>query len=692
MLFARALRVLPVVFPLALFVWTGLLGIDFGFHWDTPDHIAIISKTTETKTLLPIGKPLWITDPELSGGYYGYPSITYWLHLAGLVPEIIKAGGDISSTRVKEFVNSQAYVLRMRRIFLAVSSLAILWVYLTLLCWRGDWRQALLGAFLLAGSWEFAYHARWVATDALVLQFSALCLLMCVLALTDPAHRILFLRLGAAAAGLGVGAKYPAGALLLLVLTAAILTHSRTPWRMARLAMGLTAIMLATFLLTTPGALLQPWFFMAWLKFNQKHYAVSGHFGYDVPNQATHVKLILEYLSQSFFSAYRPVAIAVSAFVVAGMVVLLRDAKRFAILLMVLPALYIAYLSSNRVMIVRNLLIVTPYLAVFAAVGAWFLLERVPRIARYGLAAALTAIVGVNIAWLFASAKSIDEAKLPAWQIEQARRFVAEHANDRFYSSLEIRRRMRMSQEEARELTSEGRTGRSLVLTFAREGDEFLQWPANDPDLTEKVIGPYEVNFNYYPTWSGHNRIVILRADRARGITVPYIQAALRQDPDPQTPAPARHGGGPYLNCGEAAESCADGVCIRDLAGRPHLFPVQAGITEQSYWSVTFHQDALVFQVTGLQPGKAYRLGYIWWDVSGDGRIQSLAAISKDGGPEITLVPPSRLPPGGEGIGPTPLAVLLPTHSYAGGEVKILIRRHGASNVVMSDIYVEEVR
>jgi hypothetical protein len=44
------------------------------------------------------------------------------------------------------------------------------------------------------------------------------------------------------------------------------------------------------------------------------------------------------------------------------------------------------------------------------------------------------------------------------------------------------------------------------------------RWIANRPGFVERTISTYEVNYDYYPTWLGHEadyRIVILRNDRA---------------------------------------------------------------------------------------------------------------------------------------------------------------------------------
>jgi hypothetical protein len=69
-------RLLPVLVPLAIFVGTGLRGLDFGQPWDER-HFQIDPMTTVIRT----GRPL--------PGYYGYPSFDYWISAAAVIPDAI---------------------------------------------------------------------------------------------------------------------------------------------------------------------------------------------------------------------------------------------------------------------------------------------------------------------------------------------------------------------------------------------------------------------------------------------------------------------------------------------------------------------------------------------------------------------------------------------------------------------------
>ncbi len=105
--------VLLVFVPLVIFVATGLRGLDFGFHWDESYHFSTLRDALEKGTLLP--------------GGFRYPSSSHWLCVAGLVPELWNVDPEVSlSQRWIEALDGRDYLLRVRTIFLLVSSLSLL--------------------------------------------------------------------------------------------------------------------------------------------------------------------------------------------------------------------------------------------------------------------------------------------------------------------------------------------------------------------------------------------------------------------------------------------------------------------------------------------------------------------------------------------------------------------------------------
>ena len=219
---ALTLRCAPILLPLLILIGTGLWGLDFGLHWDErPWQIGPVKTMVQSHTLLP--------------GYYDYPSFDYWLNLLVLAPDVVtpRVGGESLIQHLLRTLDSHAYLMRLRVVYLVLASLTLVWVYLLVLQHGGKWLEALLAASLIACSWEVAYHLRWVATDGMLMQFAALTVLLAAQALKSPRQSWLFA--AAVVAGVGCGTKYPGGLLIVPVVLAALFKASRfTPREKAR--------------------------------------------------------------------------------------------------------------------------------------------------------------------------------------------------------------------------------------------------------------------------------------------------------------------------------------------------------------------------------------------------------------------------------------------------------------------------
>ena len=76
---------LLLLIPVALFLWTGARGIDFGEHWDEGFQVEIVQDAIANETLLP--------------GWYNYPSTSFALSIASLAPELLSL--DLSGMQTK---------------------------------------------------------------------------------------------------------------------------------------------------------------------------------------------------------------------------------------------------------------------------------------------------------------------------------------------------------------------------------------------------------------------------------------------------------------------------------------------------------------------------------------------------------------------------------------------------------------
>ena len=133
-----------------------------------------------------------------------------------------------------------------------------------------------------------------------------------------------------------------------------------------------------------------------------------------------------------------------SLVILLGAWALIRESRGQAVVFLSFPVLYLAYMSTQRVFIVRNVLVVTPFLAVAAARGVRFALTLVsPRLpsrnAALGVAAGLAVLcafaLGANAWWLYGAGQSIPRATTQRAVTEFATYLVARPAGTIFAAS-----------------------------------------------------------------------------------------------------------------------------------------------------------------------------------------------------------------------------------------------------------------
>jgi len=388
---------------MVILVGTGMRGIDYGLHWDErPWQIGPVKHMVERRTLLP--------------GYYNYPSFDYLLNLLVLSPDTVTARppGESLRQHLLHVLDSHAYVLRLRAIYLLITSLSIVWVYALVRQRGGSCPEALLAASLPACSWEVAYHLRWVATDGLLMQFGSVTVLLAIQALQTRKNS--WLMSAAVAAGLGFATKYPGGLLLLPVLLTALFISRAGRERTIRLV-KVTGLFALVYLAITPATVMQPSKFVHAVFYEMKHYA-TGHGGHTVSRGLEHLWRMFAYFSTVLWSPYLAIAILFFGLGIVGIAALVAREWRQTAVLLVFPATYLLYFSTQGTMVVRNLLAVVPFLAVAAAHGSKVFAELVHRrepsspLARswwlrtswLGL---LLACLCLNASWLIGSAESI---------------------------------------------------------------------------------------------------------------------------------------------------------------------------------------------------------------------------------------------------------------------------------------------
>src|SRR6266568_9211102 len=390
----------PVAAVLTFAIWTGFVGLDFGWHWGEPLLLVAITRAYETGIPLP--------------HWYNYPSLPFDLGLAATAVNgaLQWASGSCAGDGLRACMDlasrTQENRLLVRAVFLLVSLARALWMYAATLRLSGRALEATFAAALLALSWEVGYHARWIATDAIVMQFAALAILLAILHRQLGSRRPVLLAMGTVV-GLATATKYP-GALLAVPFVALSLgeVETRLPHRFVSLAIVAGAAAVA-FIVTSPGTLLEYRLALQDIALEVRHYR-TGHAGHTVTPGLEHLLLALRYLALVAFSHYAPIAAAVFALALVGAFALWRHDRRLCMAVVSFPGVFLLYIAQQRVMVVRNVLCVLPFLALLAAMGLGLLRDLLGR-SRLATAAVVVTVAAAvmlpNAWWLHSAAETV---------------------------------------------------------------------------------------------------------------------------------------------------------------------------------------------------------------------------------------------------------------------------------------------
>ncbi len=410
-------------------------------------------------------------------------------------------------------VASPPFQLHVRTVFIVVSSLSILWTYLLVLHWRRNSVEAFVACCILGLSWEYTYHLRWIAPDAIMAQFGALSILLLFVGRTSE-QPMRWLRFSAIAAGLAGATKYPGGLVLLPVLLGAFLLGTASLMFRLRALCEICFAACLTYLFASPGSLLDLYASVEHIKYEINHYA-TGHWGYTVSSPVQHLQLMMAYFIFAAFSPHSIIAVSFFITSIIGGYALVREKPPVAVLFLSLPVVYIMYLSIQNVMIVRNLLIMFPFFAILSARGIMCLKSKYAsqRISGAIFAGLVAGLLLINAGWAISSTYSITHKNRTDY-IEQVTDYVAQRSHTTFWVSEPVYQAMvHVGRQLPSNLTNSMHKA-DTVIFYSYEVGEY-EWQANRYNYTLTWFGPYEVNFNYYPSWTGDKRIVMMPVHHA---------------------------------------------------------------------------------------------------------------------------------------------------------------------------------
>ena len=501
---------------LAAFAWfvaTGLIGVDFGDHWDEPLALDLVNHTIGTGSFLP-------------NEFYNYPSVTHWLSLLAVAPRVIARFGNGPP------LSGDDFFITTRSLFIVVTGLGGLWLYFAGRRLFNELAGGVAAAAYLL-SWELAYHSRWIAPDAVAAQFVALFLLAAVVASQrfDSAWRV---QLPAAAAAAAAATKYFPGVLLLPALI--LVARSRGPdddWgkRLGRVGLSV-GVFAAVFVVITPGALFQNGAFVDDVRWEAEHYRTSHseYFGTVHGGQIhdltggffEYLGRLLDYLVFSMPSPSVIVSLVLVLVAGVGLVALWRRDRLLAVSLALTFGATLLYFSTLKVFIVRNFLIFLPFLALLVGCGTAFIFQVVkPRAVALVAVGIVAALLLANGLYLLSAARSIADEDRGS-PVRLVAEYIDDHDDDRFVLSREVRRAFRADDrsipENAR--AREPSPGDEYVFWYSQVeqiSQTLTVWPTTKRDYY-RDFGSLEVNFDYYPTWPGPDRIIVMTRDELRDV------------------------------------------------------------------------------------------------------------------------------------------------------------------------------
>ncbi len=514
-----ALALLAALFAFALAC--AVIGVDFGVHWDEPILIGGLSDAIRSGT--------WVQQK------FNYPSLPYGLLMLQAFPDFLANTGDIAAQlsgnlkyagprplpAVADAILQPDFLLRSRIMFAAITLGTAVWVFMIVrTLGRSVW-EAVLAAAILLSSWELGYHARWVAPDGLLMQFGALTILLVLLAVKSKERGLMWLHASAAVVGLAISSKYPGGLLILPSAYAAwTILRRRNPDMkvmplLARVA-GVMATcgiaMMIAFFLTTPAALVSPLSVLGDAYAEVQHYK-NGHYGNTVGPLFDHGGRLLRYLGLDAFSTFELIALPIFIAAIAGGVHLIRKDRVLGICLLLAPVVYLLYFSTQRVMFVRNVLILFPVFAILAARGfAWGLTLIRNRNLRLAGGAAIVIALAFNFSWLLSSALTIHpraDAELGA----ETANYLRAHSPERFYVSDSVR--ASLGANIPANVVSTPAEAQHVVLRSTDPKDYEFWTNANRPGTYTMTAGARDVNIDYYPPWIGKPHHVAVTPDQA---------------------------------------------------------------------------------------------------------------------------------------------------------------------------------
>src|SRR5215831_14880170 len=146
---------LPPLILLFLFWLPSFYALNFGIQWDEPR-----GKFDSVRDTVNTGVFMQVTAPDQEGKNYNHGGVNYLLTWLGFAPEVVRflREGNLTSEALAAIVTPDVYGMdarvRVRRIYVVLSGLSILWLYCLNIILGRSRAESFLAAAILSCSWE----------------------------------------------------------------------------------------------------------------------------------------------------------------------------------------------------------------------------------------------------------------------------------------------------------------------------------------------------------------------------------------------------------------------------------------------------------------------------------------------------------------------------------------------------------
>ncbi|MFA6923220.1 MAG: hypothetical protein WC223_03110 [Bacteroidales bacterium] len=477
------LAITPIILYIFLFI-NGALGIRFGGHWDESIFIICVKKSIISGTYLP--------------HKYIYPSFCYYLILiSGFIYKFFYSFSDINSLDT----NYEFYVY-IRYIFLAISSLCVIWVYILTFKVTKNYFASLIAGLIICSSFEFSYHSKWAVTDCIAVQFAILSTLILFFNL-NANKKIIFSSL---IAGIAAGTKYTAGLVCLNIIIFIIIEFILNRRDIKIIIKGIIVMclcFLVGFIFTTPGAVFEFKMFIDDLIWQKDVYS-NGHFGYAIQPGIYHFNKIFQYVIFVLFSKNVIISILIFIFSLIGFIFVFIRKEWNMLGLFIVMLIYAIYVSFYKLMIVRNLLYILPYFAILSSFG-FINISGIFKKFKLRISANILLLIVLLYSTSNVLASSLSIYNKKSFDLKkELNKYIKENVDKEFILSLNVSNIVNENNKPPKSL-------KNAYLVFYKSEIPYEMYTANIYNQFQKVIGIDDINLNYYPTWSGDDAIIIMK-------------------------------------------------------------------------------------------------------------------------------------------------------------------------------------